>query len=187
MRSDATSSAEVEHDLEWNERLLTWLDGDLAGAAATAFEAHSASCARCQQQLQALARLDKSLTAALPPIALDDAFNRRLMARINVMSDDERAAARARAERELQDNLRSLSRNWRRSAGLVIPGIIAGIALVFALTACLSDLGITTAIAAETVGGLAGGVSTVIRMLLTAVVGAAIGLTVAKWLASATD
>lgn len=189
MRSDAAPSAEIEHDLEWNERLLTWLDGDLASADGTAFEAHSATCARCQQQLLALARLDESLTAALPPIALDDAFDRRLMARINAMNDDERAAARARAEQELQDNLRSLSRNWRRSAALVIPGVIAGIALAFALTACLSALGVTQAVATETVGalGLGSDVSAVIQMLLTAVVGAAIGLAVANWLASAMD
>lgn len=182
-----STSNRDDHDLNWNERLLRWLDGDLDAAAAATFQAHNASCPLCQQQLQALARLDKSLATALPRIALNDAFDRRLLASIDAMDDSERAAARQRAEQELQDNLRSLARHWRRTLGLVIPGVIAGIALAFALTGWFNDTGITQAVAAQSASELGRGTAGLVQMLLTGIVGAGIGLAVARWLAAATD
>ena len=180
-------STRDDHDLKWNEQLLSWLDGDLDAAAAAAFRAHSASCRRCRQQLQALAQLDKSLATALPRIALNAEFDRRVLARIDSIDDGKRAAARQRAEQELQDNLRSLSRNWRRTLGLVIPGVIAGIALAFALTGWFNDTGITQAVAAESASELGRSTSGLVQMLLTGIVGAGIGLAVARWLAAAAD
>ena len=183
----ATPNQADDHDLQWGEPLLSWLDGDLDAAGAAAFQAHSASCPQCQQQLQSLVRLDESLQAALPPIALDASFDRRLLARIDAMNDSERTAARQRAEQELQENLRSLARGWRRTLGLVVPGVVAGIALAFALTGWFSDAGVTQAVVTQSTDQLGQGVSTLARMLVTGSIGAAIGWVVARWLSAATD
>jgi anti-sigma factor RsiW len=182
-----TKPATEDHDLQWSNPLLDWLDGDLDAAEAAAFVAHSAGCAICQQQLQDLARLDESMRAALPPIALDAAFDRRIFSQIEAIDESQRAAARRRAEEELQENLQSLSRGWRRTLGLVIPGVIAGIALAFALAGWFDDTGVTQSLVTESAIKLGSGMSSMVHMVLTATIGAGIGLVVARWLAAAAD
>lgn len=169
------------HDFDWSEQLLSWLDGDLDAAAAAAFTAHSAGCPRCQQQLRTLAALDVKLQAALPRISLDENFDHAVYARIDAMDESQRRAARQRAEQELQDNLRSLSSSWRRTLGLVIPGVIAGIALALALTGFLNDAGVAQA-TAQGAQGLGSALAGTLPLLLTGLVGATIGGIVARWL-----
>lgn len=182
-----TMPSTEDHDLQWSDRLLDWLDGDVDAAEAAAFAAHSADCAICQQQLRDLARLDASMRAALPPIALDDSFDRRIFAHIDAVDETQRASARRRAEQELQENLQSLSRGWRRTLGLVIPGVIAGVALAFALTACFDGTGAMQALVSESASELGRGMSSLVHLVLTATIGAGIGLVVARWLAAAAD
>lgn len=174
-------SSTESHDFDWSEPLLSWLDGDLEAAGAAAFEAHSAGCPRCQQQLQALAALDAKLRTALPSISLDGNFDHALYARIDATDESPRRDARQRAEQELQENLRSLSRSWRRTLGLVIPGAIAGIALAFALTGFLTDTGVTQA-TTQSAQGLGSALAGMLPLLLTGLVGATTGGIVARWL-----
>ena len=175
------------HDRQWSDRLLDWLDGELGAADAAAFKAHSAGCEICQQQLQDLARLDEAMDAALPPITLDDSFDRRIFAQIEAIDETRRASARRRAEQELQENLRSLSRGWRRTLGLVIPGVISGIAMAFALAGWFDATGVSRILVTESASALGSGVSSMVHLVLTAAIGAGIGLVVARWLATAAD
>jgi anti-sigma factor RsiW len=190
-------SATEDHDALWSDRLLAWVDGDLDAADAAQFEAHRAGCALCERQLRDLAQLDVSLRAALPPIALDESFDKRLFARIDTLDENQRTAARQRAEQEFQQNLQGLARGWKRTLGLVIPGVICGIALAFAVTGWFHGVGVTQNLVVEgtrSVMGIdgmstasSGDMATLLRLALTTVLGAGIGTLVARWLATAAD
>jgi hypothetical protein len=180
-------SATPNHDETWSDRLLDWMDGN----SDAGFEAHRTGCTICQEQLRELARLDASLCAALPPIALNSEFDRRIFARIDAIDENQRVAARERAEREFRENMQSLSRGWRRALGFVIPSVIAGIALVFAVTGWFDDVGVTQAVA-ESVQGFTrdvfgSDIAAMVRVIFTATLGAGIGLLVARLLATAAD
>lgn len=190
-------SATEDHDELWSDRLLDWLEGDLNAADATSFDAHRAGCAICKQQLHDLAQLDGSLRAALPPIALDESFDRRLFARIDAMDEGQRVAARQRAEREFQQNLRALAVGWKRTLGFVIPGVVGGVALALAVTGWFDSSGVTQTLSIETtqslmnLGGIGaafgGDMAAMVRLSLTAALGAGIGLLVARWLVTIAD
>ena len=47
-----------------------------------------------------------------------------------------------RIEQELQQNLQALARGWRRALLFIVPGVIAGVALAFALAWWLTDAGV---------------------------------------------
>lgn len=183
-----------DHEELWSDRLLDWIEGNLDAAEAARFEAHCAGCAICEQQLHDLAQLDISLRATLPPIALDESFDRRLFARIDALDEGQRVAARQRAEREFQQNLQSLARGWKRTLGLVIPGVACGIALAFAITGWFDSTGITQTVVVESTQGFmsiegmsaafSGDIAALVRLSLTAALGAGIGLLVARWLAT---
>jgi anti-sigma factor RsiW len=186
-----------DHDALWSDRLLDWVEGELNELDAARFEAHRAGCTICQQQLHDLAQLEVSLRAGLPPLALDESFDKRLFARIDAMDDSERVAARQRAEREFQRNLQSLARGWKRTLAFVIPGVACGIALAFAVIGWFDGSGVTQSVAIESTQGVmsisgmnasfAGDVAALMRLSLTAALGAGIGLLVARWLATAAD
>lgn len=186
-----------DHDELWSDRLLDRVEGDLNAADAARFDAHRAGCAICRQQLHDLAQLDVSLRAALPPIALDESFDRRLFARIDAVDDSQRVAARQRAERDFRQNLQSLALGWKRTLAFVIPGVACGIALAFAVTGWFDGTGVTQAVAIEStqgvmsIGGMnaafAGDIAALMRLSLTAALGAGIGLLVARWLVTAAD
>jgi anti-sigma factor RsiW len=190
-------SATADHDERWSDRLLDWVDGDRDPADAAQFEAHRAGCTSCQERLRELAELDASLRAALPSVSLDAAFDEGIFARIDAMDENQRVAARRRAEQEFRENLQSLSRDWKRTLGFVIPGVVAGIALAFALTGWFGDTGVTQAVVAESSQGfmridglrdvLGGDIGAMVRMVLTATLGAGIGLIVARWLAASAE
>ncbi|MGH8176448.1 MAG: anti-sigma factor family protein [Steroidobacter sp.] len=171
---------EQEHTFLWNDRLQDWLDADIDPADGASFESHLADCDLCQQRLAEFEQLDRSLRSAAPPIALDESFDRRLFAQIETIDDAQRAAARQRVEQELHENLRALSRSWRRTLAFVVPGVVAGIALAFALAGFIS-----TEVTHEIVAGadsLAGS-SDMVNVVLTTLLGATIGAGVARWLA----
>lgn len=186
-----------DHDEAWNDRLLGWIEGELDAAQSAQFEAHRAGCAICRQQINDLAQLDGSLCAALPPLALDESFDRRVFARIDAMDDGQRSAARQRAEREFQQNLQSLARGWKRTLGLVIPGVVCGIALAFAITGWFDGTGLTQTVALESTrnvtsiegvsAALGGDIAAMVRLSLTTLLGAGIGLLVARWLVTTAD
>jgi len=186
MKTDSTtqrpSQLPQHHSEEWDARLQDWLDGELNTADNALFEAHLAGCGTCQQSLEALERLDEALVEASPPLQLDQAFDQGLFAQIEAIDDNKRAEARRLAEQEWQQQLQTLSRNWKRTLAFVIPGVIAGIALAFAVTAWLDSSGITNNLIAQGTAEL-GGSSDMIRVGITALIGTSLGLLVAPWLA----
>ncbi|MFL6577151.1 MAG: anti-sigma factor family protein [Povalibacter sp.] len=170
-----------EHQLEWNDQLQDWLDGDSESAE---FEQHLSTCDICQEQLAEMQSLDASLMAASPKPTLSASFDARLFEQIETLDESRRAAARQRVEQERQRDLAALSRSWRRTLAFVLPGILGGIALAFALAASLDASGITTKLAQQgaiELGANAG----VIQFLLTAILGAALGGVMAGWFSRA--
>ena len=175
-----------QHHSEWNDRLQDWLDGDIGSADAAAFEAHLAQCALCNERLEQLTELDRTLQVTAPHVSLDESFDQRLFAQIDQFDESKRAEVRERMEQELQQNLRELARGWRRTLAFVIPGIIGGIALAFALSAWLDGSGLTHTLAVEGAGQL-GGSSDSIQLVLTTLLGTGLGLGIARWLAGVAD
>jgi anti-sigma factor RsiW len=179
----ASDGARADHVLEWSDRLQDWLDGELDSAGVTAFETHLAGCEICQQSVEQLEQLDAMLVEAAPSLELDENFDRRLLAQIEQIDEKGRAEARRRIEQELQQQLSELRRGWKRTLAFVIPGIVAGIAIAFALAAWLDNSGVTSTLVAEGSAELGRGSADFIRLGVTSIVGAALGMLVAPWLA----
>jgi anti-sigma factor RsiW len=180
----ANPSAAHEHELAWNDRLQDWLDGDLDAADASALQDHMADCAMCRARAEELQALDYSLRNAAPRLALDDTFDARIFAQIEAIDDSKRAAARQRIEQELQHNLQALARGWRRALLFIVPGVIAGVALAFALTWWLTDAGVMRALIVESAAEFGSGYSGQVQLIATTLVGAGLGGMIARWLAS---
>ncbi len=176
-----------EHDLEWNDRLQDWLDGDIEAGEQTLIESHLRECDTCQQHLLEFETLDTALSSAAPPIALDDTFDARVLAQIDATSDARRVQARQRVQAEVQAELRELSRNWRRTLGTILPGVLAGIAIALSMAIYFDTAEWVRAFAAQSAGEIEGLNATFIHLFLTSSVGAAIGYTVARWLTPAAD
>jgi anti-sigma factor RsiW len=168
---------------QWDEALQDWLDGDLNDAESAAFEAHLAACGLCQRSLPEFEELDRALVESAPPLQLDVEFDRALLARIDAIDESKRLEARRRLEQEWQEQMQSLSRNWRRTLAFVIPGIIGGIVLAVALMSWLDSSGITSNLVAQGAAELGARSIDYLRVGITAVVGAALGMLVAPWLA----
>jgi anti-sigma factor RsiW len=175
------------HDIEWNDRLQDWLDGDLDAADAAALQAHMAGCAACRARADELQALDRSLRSAAPRLALDDAFDAELFAQIDAVDESKRAEARQRIEQELQQNLQALARGWRRALLFIIPGVIAGVALAFALTWWMNDAGVMRALIAQSAAEFGPGNSGQVQLIATTLLGAALGGLIARWLATVVE
>jgi anti-sigma factor RsiW len=177
-------SVAPEHELAWNDRLQDWLDGDLTAADAVALQAHMADCAMCRARAEELQALDRNLRSAAPRLALDDAFDAKIFAQIEAIDDSQRAAARQRLEQELQQNLQTLARGWRRALLFILPGVVAGVALAFALTWWLTDAGLMRALIVQSAAEFGSGNSGLVQPIATALLGATLGAMIARWLAS---
>jgi len=179
-------SAPSEHHLEWNDRLQDWLDGDLSDADAAALQAHMTDCALCNARAEELQELDRSLAGTAPHLTLDAAFDAKLFAQIDAIDDSKRAEARRRVEQELQQNLQTLARGWRRALLFIVPGVVAGIALAFGLTSWLSDASVMQALVTQS-AKLGEGNSGLVHLAVTTLVGAGLGGMIARWLASVVE
>lgn len=186
-RSSPSPRTVPSHSEEWDARLQDWLDGELNTAESAVFEAHLAGCGECQQTFEALQKLDEALVEASPPMELNQQFDQRLFAQIEAFDETKRIEARRRLEQEWQQQMQALSRNWRRTLAFVIPGVIAGIAFAFAVLAWLDSTGITSNLVAQGSAELGSGSTDLLRVGLTAFIGAALGLGVAPWLARLAD
>jgi anti-sigma factor RsiW len=172
---------------QWDDALQDWLDGELNDANSAAFEAHLAACGLCQRSLPEFEELDEALVEATPPMQLSVAFDQNLLAQIDAIDESKRLEARRRLELEWQQQMQSLSRNWRRTLAFVIPGIIGGIVLAVALMSWLDSSGITSNLVAQGAAELGGRSIDYLRLGITAVVGGALGTVVAPWLARLAD
>ena len=171
-----------QHDREWNDRLQDLLDGDLSGTERASIESHVAGCTRCRTQFSKLKRLDVFLRSKVERPFVGVAFDQQVFARINAMNDQARDKVRQRMERELQENLRTLSAGWRRGLLSVIGGAIAGIALALAFLAWANDAGLARAFADAASTGIGSGYAGLAHTVATLLFGAAIGAGVSRLL-----
>ena len=177
----------AEHHIEWNDRLQDWLDGDLDAVDAAALQAHMADCAMCRTRADELQALDRSLRSAAPRLVLDDTFDARIFAQIAAIDDSKRAEARKRIEQELQQNLQTLKRGWRRALLFIVPGVIAGVALAFALSWWLTDAGLMRALIVQSAAEFGSNNSGQVQWIATTLLGAGLGGLLARWLASVVE
>lgn len=175
-----------QHDSTWSDRLQDLLDGDVGPSERAAIESHVATCARCRSQYAQLKRLDAKLVAKLDAPRLDATFDHQVFARIAALDARASELARRQADRELQENLRLLARNWRRGLAFVLGGAIAGIALAFAFAAWVDAAGMSERLLGAADGFGLGHVDGM-RTLMIAAIGASIGGAISRWLATALD
>ena len=175
------------HDIQWNDRLQDWLDGDLDAADAAALQAHMADCAACRARADELQALDRDLRNANPRLALDDSFDAKIFAQLDAIDETKRAEARRRLEQELQQNLQALARGWRRALLFVVPGVIAGVALAFALAWWLDTGGVMRTLIVQSAAEFGTDNSGQVRLIVMTVLGAGLGGMIARWLASVVE
>ena len=183
----ANPSDAREHELAWNDRLQDWLDGDLDAAGEAALQAHMADCAMCRARADELQTLDRSLRVAAPRLALDAAFDAKIFAQMEAIDDSKRAEARKRIEQELQQNLQALKRGWRRALLFIVPGVIAGVALAFALSWWLNDAGVMRALIVQSAAEFGTNNSGQVQLIATTLLGAGLGGLLARWLATVAE
>jgi anti-sigma factor RsiW len=183
----ANPSDAHEHELAWNDRLQDWLDGDLDAADTAALQAHMADCPMCRARADELQALDQSLRSAAPRLALNDAFDAKIFAQIEAIDDSKRAEARKRIEQELQQNLQALARGWRRALLFIVPGVVAGVALAFALSWWLTDAGVMRALIAQSAAEFGSNNSGAVQLIATTLLGAGLGGLIARWLATVVE
>jgi anti-sigma factor RsiW len=171
-----------EHDLEWNALLQEWLDGDLDLREQAQVTTHLQTCEACQQSVSELRALDDQLTEVTPSMALDDSFDARLFAQIDAQSEAQKLEARRRVQSQIQEELQALSRNWRRTLGTMLPGVLAGIAIALCASMYFDTAQWVRSFAAEGANEIAGVDASFIHLLLTSTIGAAIGYFIARWL-----
>jgi anti-sigma factor RsiW len=167
--------------------LQDWLDGDLDAAGEAALQAHLADCAMCRARADELQALDQSLQLASPRLALDETFDAKIFGQIAAMDDSQRAAQRQRLEQELQQNLQALKRGWRRALLFIVPGVIAGVALAFALAWWLNDAGLMHTLIVQGAAELGSTNSGQVQVIVMTLLGAGLGGTLARWLASVVE
>jgi anti-sigma factor RsiW len=175
------------HDIQWNDRLQDWLDGDLDAADTAALQAHMADCAACRARADELQTLDRNLRSAAPRLALDDSFDAKIFAQLDAIDETKRADARRRLEQELQQNLHALARGWRRALFFVVPGVIAGVALAFALAWWLDTGGVMRTLIVQSAAEFGTDNSGQVRLIVMTVLGAGLGGMIARWLASVVE
>ena len=176
-----------EHHLEWNDRLQDWLDGDVDAADAAALQAHMVDCALCRARAEELQQLDASLRSAAFCLALDDAFDAKILAELEVIDEAKRAEARRRIEQELQQNLQALAHGWRRALLFIVPGVVAGVALALALGWWLADASVMRTLIVQSAAEFGSDNSGQVRLIVMSLLGASLGAVVARWLASAVE
>jgi anti-sigma factor RsiW len=175
------------HEIQWNDRLQDWLDGDLDAADTAALQAHMADCAACRAHADELQTLDRDLRSASPRLALDDSFDAKIFAQLDVIDETKRAEARRRLEQELQQNRHALARGWRRALLFVVPGVIAGVALAFALAWWLDTGGVMRTLIVQSAAEFGTDNSGQVRLIVMTVLGAGLGGLIARWLASVVE
>lgn len=178
--------APTQH-LLWEQRLQDWLDGELPAQEHALLQAHLQDCPTCSEHLQVWRRLDEQLQASLPAMSLDASFDQRLFAQIDSIDERERHRLRAHLEQEHDQQRAALTRTWRRSLALVVPGMLGGIAVALSLASWMDDSGATRALVAQGAAELGQGNTQWLSGAVTAVLGAAVGAMMAPWLARLAD
>jgi putative effector of murein hydrolase len=106
---------------------------------------------------------------------------------LDEIDDTKRAEARRRLEQELQQNLHALARGWRRALLFVVPGVIAGVALAFALAYWLDTGGVMRTLIVQSAAEFGTDNSGQVRLIAMTVLGAGLGGLIARWLATVVE
>lgn len=177
----------IDHELEWSDRLQDLVDGELTPLEHATVEAHLQSCSSCKAQLEALRTLDAELSDAMPSVALDPRFDERLLGHIDSADEARLAAERKRIQAELESDLARLAKEWRRTLAIIVPGVLAGIALAFGLAEYFDTAEWMRSLTAQSAGEIGSANATYLHVVLTSALGGAIGYIVARWLSTAAD
>ena len=132
--------SEAAEHCDWEERLQRWIDGDLDPARSAALDEHIASCLSCHDRLRPLQAVDAALSRSFSQATLDESFDRKVFERIASAEKADRVAARARIERDRQNQMAALSHRWRNAWKSTVLNAVAGVALLVALAKSLSVL-----------------------------------------------
>jgi anti-sigma factor RsiW len=176
-----------QHDNEWNDRLQDLLDADVSGSERAAVESHVASCTRCRAEFARLKKLDGLLNAQVTAPCVTRNFDEQIYARIDADDAQSRERARRRIDRELEENLATLAKDWRRGLLSLVSGAIAGIALALALMTWMEKSGLTDTMITMAQGSVGSDLAGLVRTLAMLTLGAVIGGIVSRWLISTID
>ncbi len=172
----------IDHELEWSDRLQDMVDGALAPEEHAIVQAHLESCSSCREQLTTLRAIDAELSEVTPRLALDARFDERLLAQIDSADEARLATERKRIQAELESDLARLAKEWRRTLAIIVPGVLAGIALAFGLAEYFETAEWMRSLTAQSAGEIGGANATYLHIVLTSALGGAIGYIVARWL-----
>lgn len=181
------SASQFPHGGDWGQRLEEWRDGLASAADALAIETHVASCTECQDYLEALEHIDASLSSSLHVSALAADFDLKIWSRIDSSDEIHRALAKQRAQEELQQQVGALNASWRRRVLLMIPGILAGMALAFWFVSLVSESEPMATFATMLQQNLGQSAGQLVQGLVTAVLGATAGLAISQWIVPTSD
>lgn len=170
-----------QHDTTWDDRLQELLDGDVEFAERVSIESHISLCTRCRRRYSKLKRLDAQLSTKLRSSHLDATFDRQIFARIEALEAHGRDHARRRAEQELNENLATLARDWRRRLLLLVTGAIGGITIALAVVGWADASGISAELLSQI--QRLGAADTSFRAVMTMLTGAVAGAGISGWFA----
>jgi anti-sigma factor RsiW len=183
----ASSTKQAPHGPDWSQRLEEWRDGLADAAESAAIETHLASCTECQDYLEALNQIDAALSTKLQVAALSADFDSKIWSRIDASNDIQRALAKQRAQEDLQQQLAALNAGWKRKVLLMIPGLVAGIALAVWVGSLLTGTGLMASFATMLQQSLGPSMGQLIQTLATGFLGGAIGLAMSQWVVPSSD
>lgn len=183
----STSSAQSPHGADWGQRLDEWRDGLASAAEATAIETHVARCDECQDYLEALEDIDAALSSGVHVPALSADFDMKIWSRIGSSDDIQRTLAKQRAQEEMQQQLAALNVGWRRRVMLMIPGVLAGIALAVWFGSLISGSDAMRTFATMLQQNLGASAGQLIQTIATGLLGGALGLAMSQWIVPSSD
>ena len=156
-------------------RILDYLDHQLASDTRAEIEGHLVACAACRALVRRFERLDAALAASVKPPALSAGFDQRLRQQLetetNALSEAERAERKRQLQADFEAGLLQLRRHAAPLANL--PGVL-GWACLIALAGWLTVLCLPAA-ARVLPGAAAGGLG---EQYLFAAVGGVVFLAV---------
>ncbi|HEU4602288.1 MAG TPA: zf-HC2 domain-containing protein [Steroidobacteraceae bacterium] len=173
----------TQHEAEWGQRLEEWRDGLASAAEATAIESHLAGCAECREHLDALNAIDAALSSTLSVPLLSPEFDAALWSRVDSNDAIQRTLAKQRAQEQVEQQLAALDSMWRRALVLLIPGVLAGIALAFWFVSLIEQSSLLAPLVAAVREQLGAENARLAQAIGTALLGGAAGFAMSKWFA----
>jgi hypothetical protein len=91
-------------------------------------------------QMNPLQAVEAALSRSFSQATLDESFDCKVLERIASAANADRVAARARIERDRQDQMTALSHRWRNASKSMVLNALASVALLIALSKALGLL-----------------------------------------------